>query len=102
MNTNRLRPLQGQVLVQFLEPDDWQGAIYLPDKARENPKQAIVRRIGIWKQARKSRGLIPYDFKVGDRVIVHPEAGTGIRRNIGERLRMVSSDQIEAIVEVVP
>lgn len=101
MNTNHLRPFQGKVLVQFLEPDDTEGMFHLPAKYREKPKQAIVRRIGIWKQAKKSRGLIPYDFKVGDRVIVRPEAGTGIRRNIGERLRMVRSDQIEAVIENV-
>lgn len=101
MNLNRIRPLQDEVLVQFLEPDYKVGSIYLADQAKENPKQAIVRRIGTWKQAKKSRALIPFEFKVGDRVLVDPRSGTGIRRNIGERLRMVESRQILAIVEEV-
>lgn len=95
-----IRPFQGQVLVEMLPSDAFtQGGLEIPDKAKEKPQEGIVRRIGTWRQARKSRSLIPYDFRVGDKVLVDRRSwGPIIDRHIGERFRLVKADQILAVL----
>jgi len=95
-----IRPFQGQVLVEMLPADAFSHAgLSIPDKAKEKPQQGIVRRIGAWKQARKSRGLIPYDFKVGDKVVIDRRTwGHQLDRHIGERFKIVKAEQVVAIV----
>lgn len=96
-----IRPFQGQVLVEMLPSDAFtDGGLSIPGKAQEKPQQGIVRRIGTWTQARKTKALIPYDFKPGDKVLVDRRTwGPVIDRHIGERFRLVKAEQILAVVE---
>ena len=96
-----IRPFQGQVLIEMLPSDAFsEGGLSIPDRAKEKPQHGIVRRIGTWKQARKSKALIPYDFKPGDKVLIDRRAWTPVLdRHIGERFRLVQADQILAVVQ---
>lgn len=94
----RIRPLQGQVLVEVLPVSDNVNGIVLPEKAQEKPYKAVVREVGPWAQKRKSGALIPYDFRKGNTVVVSPYAGTQLHRDFGERFRLVRWDQILAVV----
>ena len=94
---NSLRPLQGKVLVEMLPDPKVDGSIHLPDN-KKIPQQGIIRRIGPWKQAKKTKVLIAYDFRVGDKVYVDRRSwGPIVDRNIGERFRIVNDWQILAV-----
>lgn len=96
---NNIRPFQGQVLVEMLPSPLENGLWVTPTKDYLRPQEGIVRRIGTWRQARKSRSLIPYDFRVGDKVLVDRRSwGPIIDRHIGERFRLVKADQILAVL----
>lgn len=96
-----IRPFQGKVLVEMLPADAFShGGLSIPDKAKEKPQEGIVRRIGAWKQARKSKVLIPYDFKIGDKVLIDRRVwGAILDRHIGERFKVVRSEQILAVLD---
>lgn len=95
-----IRPFQGQVLVEMLPPESFtSGGLSIPDKAKDKPQEGIVRRIGTWTQARKSKALIPYDFRIGDKVLIDRRSWSPVLdRHIGERFRLVKADQILAVV----
>lgn len=93
----RIRPLQGQVLVEMLPADDTVGSLALPDVAQETPTKAIVRELGPWPLNRKGN-MIPYDFKKGNTVLVSKYSGIQMNRNIGEKFKMVPWDKIVAVI----
>lgn len=93
-----IRPLTGQVLVEMLPADDRSGAIHLPDAARDLPYLGIVRAIGRWRQGNSGFYHLP-EVKVGDRVVIGKRTGQQLTRNIGERFKLVSQEQVLAKIE---
>lgn len=79
----KLRPLQGQVLVELIPYDKLtESGLELPDTVRRKDtigkmpgQRAKVLRMGVWKTT-KSGKTIPYDFREGNIVIVDPTMGT--------------------------
>lgn len=102
----RIRPLPGQCLLQVLPPkEQTESGLYLPDISHDRvrgektkPSEAIVIAIGPWKKARNGFAIIP-DVAPGAKVIVSFYSGTKLTREIGERLRLCSVDDVLAVVE---
>jgi len=96
--SNRIRPLQGEVLVYMDPPDASKDGIVIPEKHQERSQFGEVRRMGIWRQAKKSGALIPYTVKPGDRVMIYANSGRWLHSE-QERLKLVPEDRILAVLE---
>lgn len=96
----KIRPLQGQVLVQMRPADEKSdGGLHIPEVAQEKPMRAVVIRTGTWAQAKKNGALIAYDVSPGDTVLVHKHAGVQVdKANLGNHLKLVRADDIIAIL----
>lgn len=107
-----VKPLTGQVLVQILPPERRSdGGIEFPERTsspEENqqaarnptmppPLHAVVREIGPWPQLANGKLAMP-EFGVGAKVIVGHYAGIELHRGIGERYRMVRTEQVLAVL----
>ena len=98
MNGKRIRPMMGEVLLYMDAADEASdGGILIPEKHQERSKFGEVRRLGIWKVNRKG-ALIPFPVQPGDRVMVRAASGRWMHSE-KERLKLVSADDILAIVE---
>ena len=76
----KIKPLGGRVLVKAIEEGDDQikGGIIIPDSAKEKPQEAEIIALGTG--ARDDDGkTIPFNVKVGDRVIVSKYGGTEVK-----------------------
>lgn len=103
-----IRPLTGQVLVQLTPTEQTtSGGLYLPDIAHDTPRgekakafKGVVIAMGPWKQTRQGYGILP-DFGIGHTVLCTPYRGTKIGRHLGERMQLVRSEDVLAVVESV-
>lgn len=108
----RIRPLTGQVLVEVESSATRStGGIILSDRplsaeqvqeASRDPQKpvamaGVVRAIGPWPKLRNGMVLMP-EFGVGARVLLNPWRGQEMRRGLGERLRLVRSEDVLAIL----
>lgn len=102
----RIRPLTGQILVEVLPPDDKTASgLFLPDVAHDRqqgekakPFKGLVVEMGPWKKTKNGFGILP-EFGIGHRVLCSPYAGTQIGRHLGERLQLVRTEDVLAIIE---
>ena len=92
-----LRPLGDRVIIEVVEEETQkQGAIYIPDTAKEKPQQGKVIAVG---NGRYEDGkVIPLDVKAGDIVLYGKYAGTEIKSD-GTDYLIVRESDILAIVE---
>lgn len=96
----KIRPLQDEVLVELLPPDDHsEGGIVLPESSRGRANRGIVLALGQWRNAKNNRALIPHEVKIGDKVLFGSYAGTEVRRHLGNNLRLVPQPEIIAVLE---
>lgn len=102
----RIRPLTGHVLVEVLPPDDkTTGGLWLPDIAHDPARgekarafKAVVVEMGPWKKTTNGYGILPR-FGVGTRVLCSPYSGQPLSHNISDRLQLVRSDDVIAVLE---
>ena len=93
----KFKPLQDRILVKRLEEKETKkGGIIIPDTAKEKPQEGIVRVLGTGKTDDNGK-KIPFEVKVGDRVLVSKYGGTEIKIE-GKEYKLLSSDDILAIV----
>lgn len=105
----KIRPLPGQVLVRALPPEDkTYGGLFLPDIAHDpavgdkaKPFKALVLAIGPWKKTKQGFGILP-EFGIGHTVLCTPYAGVKLGRHLGERMQLVRSEDVLAVVETAP
>jgi len=92
-----LRPLNDKVIVRRLEAEDkTAGGIFLPEQAKEKPRQGKVEAVGDGKLLDDGkRGK--FQVKPGDRVLFASYAGTEIKVD-GEELLVLGEEDILAIV----
>ncbi len=91
-------PLNEKIVVKRLEADDkTAGGIFLPDSAKEKPRQGKVVSLGEGKRLDSGKRA-PFQVKVGDRVLFTSYAGTEVSIDGGEHLIM-TEDDILAVVE---
>ena len=92
-----IRPLGDRVLVeQKQEAEQIKGGIVIPDTAKEKPQEYIVIALGTGKND-DNGNKIPFDVKVGDKVLTSRYGGTEVKVD-GKEYKVVNSDDILAIV----
>ena len=92
-----LRPLNDKVIVRRVEAEDQTaGGIYLPDHAKEKPKEGVIEAVGDGKLLDNGeRG--GFQVKPGDRVLFSSYAGTEVKVE-GEELMVMGEEDILAIL----
>ncbi len=93
-----LRPLKTQVLVRYIKPEAPKaGEIWTGN--RDDNALLKVEVIAVGSGYRDQEGnSIPYDFKVGDRVLLERIGGMEIKEG-SERFLLVPADNIAAILD---
>jgi len=94
----KLKPLGDRVLVEPIEEKEVKkGGIIIPDTAKEKPTEGIVRALGTGKTDDEGKKL-PFEVKVGDRVLVSKYGGTEIKLD-GKEFKILNSDDILGVIE---
>ncbi len=93
-----VRPLGDKILVKRAEPETKTDAgIYLPESAKDKPKEGKVIALGDGRLNKDTGEYIPFTVKKGDRVIFTSYAGTEIK--IGdEDILIVTEDDILGVI----
>ncbi len=93
-----VRPLGDKILVKRADPETKTDAgIYLPESAKDKPKEGKVLALGNGRLNKDTGEYIPFTVKKGDRVIFTSYAGTEIK--IGdEDILIVTEDDILGII----
>jgi chaperonin GroES len=91
-------PLGDRVLVKRVAADDkTKGGIFLPDTAKEKPREGIVVAVGNGKMLDNgNRQAI--SVKAKDRVLFSSYAGSEIKLD-GEEMLILGEDEILAVIE---
>jgi len=93
-----LKPLGDRVLVEPAEEKELkQGGIIIPDTAKEKPTEGIIRALGTGKTDDSGK-KIPFEVKVGDRVLVSKYGGTEIKLD-GKEFKILNSDDILGVIQ---
>ncbi len=94
----RLEPLGDKVVIKRLEAEGkTAGGIFLPDTAKEKPRQGRVLSVGDGRLL--SDGTrVPPSVQEGDRVVFTPWAGTDVVVD-NEELMIVSEGDILAVLD---
>jgi len=92
-----VKPLGSKVFIKPLkEEEKTKSGIYLPDSAKEKPKQAKVLAVGEGKYI--DGKLTPLAVKVGDIVLTKEWGGDEIKVD-GETYKIVDEEDILGIVQ---
>ncbi len=93
-----LKPLGDRVLVEPVEEKEVKkGGIIIPDTAKEKPTEGVVRALGTGKTDDNGK-KVPFEVKVGDRVLVSKYGGTEVKLD-GKEYKILNSDDILAIID---
>ena len=93
-----IKPLGDRVLVQPIEEKETKkGGIIIPDTAKEKPQEGTVRALGTGKTNEDGKKL-PFEVKIGDRVLVSKYGGTEIKLD-GKEFKIFSSDDLLAVLD---
>jgi chaperonin GroES len=93
-----LKPLGDRVLVEPVEEKEVKkGGIIIPDTAKEKPTEGVVRALGTGKTDDNGK-KIPFEVKVGDRVLVSKYGGTEIKLD-GKEYKILNSDDILGVID---
>ena len=94
----KLKPLGDRVLVEAVEEKEVKkGGIIIPDTAKEKPTESIVRALGTGKTDDNGK-KVPFEVKVGDRVLTSKYGGTEVKLD-GKEYKILSSDDILGVIE---
>lgn len=94
----KLRPLNDKIVVKRLEAEDkTKGGIFLPDNAKEKPREGKVVSTGDGKLL-KDGSRATFQVKKNDRVLFSSYAGTEIKLE-GQEYLIMSEDDVLAIVD---
>ncbi len=92
-----VKPLGDRILVEAVEDKEVKkGGIIIPDSAKEKPMESIVRALGTGKLDDSGK-KIPFEVKVGDRILVSKYGGTEIKLD-GREYKILSSDDVLAVI----
>ncbi len=93
-----LKPLGDRVLVEPAEEKEVKkGGIIIPDTAKEKPTEGIIRALGTGKTDDNGK-KVPFEVKVGDRVLVSKYGGTEIKLD-GKDYKILNSDDILGVID---
>ncbi|MSR31555.1 MAG: co-chaperone GroES [Gemmataceae bacterium] len=92
-----LKPLNDKIVVKRLEAEDkTAGGVFLPDSAREKPKQGKVLSLGEGKVLETGKRAV-FQVKEGDKVLFSSYAGSEVTLD-GEEYLIMTEDDILAVV----
>lgn len=85
MKNSPITPIDDNVLIQYMEPDDVsKGGIIIPTGAKEPPVSATVLAVGPGRMLDSGK-LVPPPFHVGSKVVLAKVPGRDINlEDIGE------------------
>jgi len=93
-----VKPLGDRVLVEPQEEREIKkGGIIIPDSAKEKPTEGVIRALGTGKKDDNGK-VLPFEVKVGDRVLISKYGGTEIKID-GKEYKLLNSDDILAVVD---
>src|SRR5258705_5654541 len=96
--TRKLKPLGDRMVVEPVEEKETnKGGIIIRDSAKEKPMEAIVRALGTGKTDDDGK-KIPFEVKVGDRVLTSKYGGTEIKLD-GKEYKILGSDDLLGVVD---
>ena len=94
----KLKPLGDRILVEPAEEKETKkGGIIIPDTAKEKPQEGTVRALGTGKTNDDGKKL-PFEVKIGYRVLVSKYGGTEIKLD-GKEFKIFSSDDLLAVLD---
>lgn len=94
-----VKPLGDKLIVQRAEArQQTESGIYLPESAKDKPKEGKVVAIGNGRLNKNTGDRIPFTVKKGDQVLFSSYAGTEIKVDNNDYLIM-TEDDILGIVE---
>ena len=98
----KIRPLYDRVVVKRIEETGsaMQGALYIPDSAKEKPQEGEVIAVGKGKRLDDGR-LVALDVQVGDRILFGKYSGSDIKLD-GEEYMIMREDEILGILDKQP
>jgi chaperonin GroES len=92
-----VKPLGDRLLVEAVEEKETKkGGIIIPDSAKEKPTESIVRALGTGKLDDSGK-KIPFEVKVGDRILISKYGGTEIKLD-GKEYKILSSEDVLAVI----
>ncbi len=92
-----VKPLGDRVLVEQVEEKEVKkGGIIIPDSAKEKPSEGIIRALGTGKKDDDGK-LLPFEVKVGDRVLVSKYGGTEVKID-GKEYKIFNADDLIAVI----
>jgi len=92
-----LRPLHDRIIVQRLEEPPRNGAILIPDSAKEKPQHGKVLAAGVGKSTDDGTRL-PLDVKAGDTILFGKYSGQEVSVE-GVDYLIMKEDDVLAIQE---
>lgn len=96
-----LRVPGARVLVRRnLPPKETAGGLVIPDVAQNPWRQRVAEVVALGQgyRLREDGCWDPFDFKVGDKVVVPVYEGTLVRVGDVDDLQVLLADQVEAVV----
>jgi chaperonin GroES len=93
-----IRPLYDRIVVKRIEQQEQkQGALYIPDTAKEKPQEGEVVAVGKGKRLEDGK-VIALDVTVGDHILFGKYSGSDIKLDGNEYLIM-REDEVLGILE---
>jgi len=93
----KIRPLGDRVLVEPIDVKEvTKGGIIIPDAAKEKPMEGKVIAIG--KKRDDDGKEIPFDIKVGDKVLLPKYGGTQVKFN-DKTYQLVREEDLIGVIE---
>ena len=95
----KVRPLGDKILIKRAEAESQtESGIFLPESAKDTPKEGTIVALGDGVLNRESGERIPFTVKKGDNVIFTSYAGTDIKVD-GDEYLIMTEDDILGIID---
>ncbi len=95
----KVRPLGDKILVKRAEAQDKTDAgIFLPESAKDSPKEGRVIALGSGILNKKTGEYMPFTVQEGDKVIFSTYSGTEVKLGDDEML-ILSEDDVLGVIE---
>jgi chaperonin GroES len=93
-----VKPIGEKILVKRLEAEEkTKGGIYLPDTAKEKPKEGMVISVGEGRRL-ENGDRVAFQVKEGDKILFTSYAGTEIKIQ-GEEYLILGEEEVLGIIE---
>ena len=95
----KVRPLGDKIIVKRHEAESQtDSGIYLPESAKDKPKQGTVMALGAGNLNKETGERLPFTVKEGDDVIFSSYSGTEVKID-GDDFLIMTEDDILGIID---